>query len=434
MYSGVMKRLQAYKFRIYPTEEQILSLRRIAGCCRLVYNLALEQRQLAWSRGVSLGYVSQANELPALKAEFPFLKEAPSHSLQSALRNLDTAFQRFFQGHASFPTFKKRNAGLSITLPDPAQIKADWHRHALILPKFGKTRRDNGPLRLRAHRAPKGALRSVTISEQGGLWFVSILTQRDIKAPSMPAVTHPKQVIGLDRGVVSAVVADTGFSANVEGQTPGSKTRSRRLQQALARKKKGSNNRLKARMKLAKHKAKEARRRTNQIHRITSALIKNHDVYVLEDLKVQNMSQSAKGSLEDPGSNVAAKSGLNRAILDKGWGEMRRQLNYKAAWVGKQVLEVSPVNTSRTCPDCGHVSADNRRSQAVFACVSCGLTGHADQVAAFNVKQRGLAMLGLPPATVPKDVRCQPVESSCASSSVKQESKPVKVALLETAA
>ena len=106
----------------------------------------------------------------------------------------------------------------------------------------------------------------------------------------------------------------------------------------------------------------------------------------------------------------------------------------RALWAGKRVLEVSPVNTSRTCPECGHVSADNRRSQAVFDCVSCGYLGHADQVAAFNIKQRGLAMLGLPPATVPKDVRCQPVESSCASSSVKQESKPVKVALLETAA
>lgn len=428
-----MSHLQAYKFRIYPTDGQIMCLRRITGCCRLVYNLALEQRQLAWVRGVSLGYVTQANELPMLKHEFPFLKEVPSHSLQYALRNLDTAFQRFFEGHAAYPTFKKRGAGTSFTLPDPAQIRVDWHRHELILPKFGKTKRDNGPLKLLAHRAVKGKIRSVTVSEHGGIWFASILTQRNVKHPHARRIVDDRQIIGLDRGVALAVVGDTGFCANVEGQNSGGKKRVRRLQQSLARKKKGSNNRFKARAKLALCKAKEARRRSDQVHKITSTLIKNHDVFVLEDLKVRNMSRSAKGSINDPGTNVKAKSCLNRAILDKGWGELRRQLHYKALWAGKQVLEVSPVNTSRTCPDCGHVSAENRPSQAVFACKACGFHGHADRIAAFNIKQRGLAKLGLPPTLLPKDVRYQPVESSRISTSMKQESNPAKIALLRAA-
>lgn len=411
---------------------------RIAGCCRLVYNLALEQRRMAWDRGVSLGYVAQAAELPALKAAFPFLKECPSQSLQSALRHLDTAFQRFFQGCGRYPTFKKKRNSLSFTLPDPAQMCLDWHRNRIILPKFGKTRRDNGPLALRAHRALKGKVRSVTVSRDGGAWFVSILVRRRVKEPVSRSLRVPDQIVGVDRGVAAAVVTDAGHILDVQGQTCGSQKRQRRMQQALARKKKGSNNRRKAVKRLAALKAREARRRKDAIHKITCALVKNHDGIVIEDLKVRQMSRSSKGSLDEPGRNVRAKSGLNRAILDKGWGEMRRQLHYKAEWAGKRVLEVNARNTSRSCPACDHVSAENRKTQAAFACVSCSYRGHADQVAAFNIKQRGLAALGLPPAarpnSTPEDVRCQPVERSGISLSEKQENGAVRPVLPEMTA
>ena len=435
-----MERLQAYKFRIYPSADQEQTMVQIAGCCRLVYNLGLEQRTLFYRRGVrTFSYLSQANELPALKAEFPFLKIAPAQSLQVAIRQLDTAFQRFFDGHASYPTYKSRRSSLSFTFPDPKQVRVDWHRSKLVLPKFGKSGSDHGALNLRAHRALKGKIRQITISCSGGMWFASILVKRRVADLPESPIHSAGQVVGVDRGIVSAIVTDQGDKFNVNGTRQGSVQRQKRLNQKLARQKLGSANRQRTIKRLQAVKAREARRRRDQINKITSHLVKNHDLIVIEDLKVQNMSRSAKGTLREPGSNVAAKSGLNRAILDKGWGEVRRQLNYKAAWAGKQVLEISPVNTSRTCPECGHVSADNRRSQAVFDCTSCGYLGNADQIAAFNIKQRGLAMLGLPPATVPpvtppKDVRCQPVESSCASSSVKQESKPVKVALLGTAA
>ena len=430
-----MERLQAYKFRIHPTADQEQAMVQIAGCCRLVYNLGLEQRSLFYRRGVrSFSYLSQANEMPALKAEFPFLKIAPAQSLQVALRQLDTAFQRFFDGHASYPTYKSRRSSLSFTFPDPKQVRVDWHRSKLVLPKFGKSGSDHGALNLRAHRALKGKIRQITISCSGGMWFASILVKRRVADIPMRPVPSAGQIVGVDRGIVSAIVTDQGDKFNVNGTRRGSVQRQTRLNQKLARQKRGSANRQRTIKRLQAVKAREARRRKDQINKITTHLVKNHDLIVIEDLKVQNMARSSKGSREEPGRRVRQKSGLNRAILDKGWGEMRRQLNYKAAWVGKQVLEVSSVNTSRTCPDCGHVSADNRRSQAVFDCTSCGYQGNADQVAAFNIKQRGLAMLGLPLVTVPKDVRCQPVESSCASSSVKQESKPVKVALLETAA
>jgi putative transposase len=113
---------------------------------------------------------------------------------------------------------------------------------------------------------------------------------------------------------------------------------------------------------------------------------------VLEDLRVSNMSASARGTMEQPGRNIWAKAGLNKAILDQGWFEFRRQLKYKQAWRGGMVLAINPRNTSRTCPACGHVSADNRQSQAYFACVNCGFQGNADVVAANNILAAGLAV------------------------------------------
>jgi len=390
---------------------------------------------MAWDRRVSLGYVAQAAELRALKSEVPFLKECPSQCLQSALRHLDTAFQRFFQGHSRYPSFKKRQHGLSFTLPGPAQIHLDWHKNRIILPKFGKTRQDNGALAIRAHRALKGKLRSVTVSHQGGLWFVSILVRRRVPAPVSRTTRGAAQLAGVDRGVAAAVVTDAGDIMDIKGQASGSQKRQRRLQQALARKKKGSNNRRKAVKRLAALKAREARRCKDAIHKITHALVKNHDGIVIEDLNVRNMSRSSKGSLDEPGRNVKAKSGLNRAILDKGWGEMQRQLQYKAEWAGKRVIEVCPRDTSRSCPSCHHVSGENRKTQAAFACVSCGYRGHADQIAAFNIKQRGLAALGLPPSALPypapEDVRCQPVERSGITLSKKQENGAARPVLPE---
>nr|WP_228291410.1 RNA-guided endonuclease TnpB family protein [Thiothrix litoralis] len=129
------------------------------------------------------------------------------------------------------------------------------------------------------------------------------------------------------------------------------------------------------------------------LHKATTTLSQNHAVVFVEDLQVGNMSKSAAGTAENPGKNVAAKSGLNKAILDQGWREFRPQLDYKTAWKGGMLFAVPPQYTSQTCPGCGHVSADNRQSQAVFACVECGYENNADVVGAINVKERGHRLL-----------------------------------------
>ena len=166
-----------------------------------------------------------------------------------------------------------------------------------------------------------------------------------------------------------------------------------RYQRAMSRKTKFSNNWKKARAKVQRLHTRIANVRRDFLHKTSTTISQNHAIVCIEDLQVRNMSKSAAGSREAPGRNVRAKSGLNKSILDQGWAEFRRQLEYKQAWRGGEVVAVPPRNTSRTCPCCGHVSADNRQTQARFACVRCGYENHADLVGAINVLAAGHAVL-----------------------------------------
>lgn len=166
-----------------------------------------------------------------------------------------------------------------------------------------------------------------------------------------------------------------------------------RYQRAMSRKTKFSNNWKKAKAKVQKLHTRIANVRRDFLHKTSTTISQNHAIVCLEDLQVRNMSKSAAGSSEAPGKNVRAKSGLNKSIFDQGWFEFRRQLEYKQAWRGGDVVAVPPRNTSRTCPCCGHVSAENRQTQARFVCVECGYENNADLVGAINVLAAGHAVL-----------------------------------------
>ncbi|MGM0915903.1 MAG: RNA-guided endonuclease InsQ/TnpB family protein, partial [Pseudomonadota bacterium] len=158
----------------------------------------------------------------------------------------------------------------------------------------------------------------------------------------------------------------------------------RKAQQAMSRKVKFSHNWKKAKARIQKRQARIANARRDFLHKASATISQNHALVVLEDLQVGNMSRSARGSVKQPGRHTRQKSGLNRSILDQGWYEFRRQLDYKLAWRGAHLVVVPPHNTSRTCPECGHVAAENRRSQARFACVECSFESNADHVGAIN--------------------------------------------------
>ena len=380
-----MQRLQAFKYELNPDGAQQRLMRRYAGSCRFVYNKALALQQANHAVGEQfIGYVAMAKYLTAWRngEETPWLKDAPVHPLQHALKDLEKAYKNFFAKRADFPRFKRKGSSDSFRYPDPKQIKLDQGNSRLFLPKLGW-------IRYRNSRDVLGELRNVTISSNGGKWYISIQTQREVEQPTSIATTS----IGIDLGIARfATFSDGSYIAPLNSFKI-QQAKLAKYQRRMAHKQKFSNNWKKAKAKVQKIHTKIANARRDFLHKTTTTISQNHAVVFVEDLQVRNISQSAAGTAENPGTNVAAKSGLNKAILDQGWGEFRRQLDYKTAWNGGMLFAVPPQYTSQTCPCCGHVSADNRQTQARFACVACGYENHADVVGAVNVLERGHRLL-----------------------------------------
>lgn len=380
-----MKRLQAFKFELMPNGEQRRDMRRFAGSCRFVYNRGLALQKENYEAGKTfIGYVAMAANLPLWKREpdTAWLKDTPSQALQHALKDLEKAYKNFFSGRTDFPRFKRKGSGDSFRYPEPKQIKFDQANNRIFLPKLGW-------LRYRNSRNVSGELRNATVSQSGGKWFVSIQTQRDEVEP----ISISTSAVGIDVGIARfATMSDETYIVPLNSFKQ-HQLRLARYQRRMSRKEKFSSNWKKAKFKVQRIHIDIANARKDFLHKTTHTISKNHALVCIEDLQIRNMSTSSKGTSEKPGKKVKQKSGLNRAILDQGWGEFRRQLDYKMAWNGGILLAVPPHNTSRTCPSCAHVSKDNRLTQAKFLCVDCGYENNADLVGAINILERGHRLL-----------------------------------------
>lgn len=379
-----MERLQAFKFELMPTDEQARKMRQFAGACRFVYNKALAFQKENHAAGQKfVGYVGMAKRLTQWRnsADTPWLKDGPVHTQQHALKHLEAAFKNFFAGRTSFPQFKRKGLGDSFLFPDKNQITVDSGNGRIKVAKLGW-------LHYRKSRGVLGEVRSATVSLRAGKWYVSILTRREVgqPVPQGPAV-------GIDVGVARFATMSDGTYIAPLASFRKHEQRLARYQRRMARKVKGSANWKKAKSRIQRIHARIADARADFLHKASTAISKNHAMVAVEDLKISNMSKSAKGTADAPGRNVRAKSGLNKSILDQGWGEFRRQLEYKTAWCGGYFVAVDPKNTSRTCPCCGHVSKDNRKTQALFKCVECGHEANADHVGALNVLAAGHAVI-----------------------------------------
>ena len=264
-----------------------------------------------------------------------------------------------------------------------------------------------GWIRYRNSREILGTAKNITVSSNGGKWFVSIQTEREVE----PAIPKSTSSIGIDVGIARfATMSDGSFVAPLNSFKK-HQQRLAKYQRRMSRKVKFSRNWKKAKAKVQKIHTGIAQARKDFLHKTTTTISQNHALVCVEDLQVRNMSKSSKGTVEQPGKNVSQKSGLNRAILDQGWGEFRRQLEYKLAWNGGTLLAVLPHNTSRTCPCCGHVSKDNRRTQAQFLCVDCDYENNADVVGAINVLARGHRVLACgEPVQSGRSVKQNPAE------------------------
>ena len=380
-----MKRLQAFKFELRPDGQQQRDMRRFAGSCRFVFNKALALQKANHEAGHKfIGYVAMAKRLTAWRnsTETAWLAQAPVHPLQHALKDLERAYKNFFAGRADFPRFKKKGMGDSFRYPDARQFKIDEANSRIYLPKLGWVRYRNS-------RNMLGTAKNITVSSTGGKWLVSIQTEREIEQPLPTSTT----AIGIDVGIARfATMSDGNFIAPLNSFKK-HQQRLAKYQRRMSRKVKFSSNWKKAKARVQKVHSNIANARKDYLHKTSTTISQNHALVCIEDLQVRNMSKSSKGNSEQHGKMVKQKSGLNRSILDQGWGEFRRQLEYKVSWNGGMLLAVPPHNTSRTCPCCGHIAKENRITQAVFLCVDCGYENNADVVGAINVLERGYRLL-----------------------------------------
>ena len=393
-YALFMKRLQAFKFELITNGEQHRKMSFFAGAYRYIYNKAFKlQIETYEEKKKRLSYFQLCKLLTNWRTnpETPWLLDAPSQPLQQSLKDLGRAYTNFFEGRAGFPRTKKKGRTVE-KFRYPQGCKLEQHNSRIFLPKIGWVHYRNS-------REVLGVIKNVTVSRKKGKWHVSIQTEREVAKPVPTATT----AIGIDVGIVRFATMDDGSYIAPLNSFKKHQKRLKFYQRRMSRKKKGSKNWKKAVAKVQKTHSTIANAREDYLHKITTTISKNHALVCIEDVKVRNMSRSSKGNSEQHGKNVKQKSGLNRCILDQGWGEFRRQLEYKMEWNGGILIAVPPQYTSQTCPRCNHVSKDNRKKQAKFLCVKCTYENHADAVGAINVLERGYRLLACG-ETVPEAV------------------------------
>src|SRR2546421_1483381 len=381
-----MKQKKAYKYRFYPTDEQKQLLARTFGCCRYVYNWALRERTDAYyKRGERLSYEETAQRLVLLKKqeETSWLDEVSSVPLQQALRNLDRAFRHFFEGRAHYPTFKKKRHPHSATYASNA---FSWDGKSLTLAKMDE------PLAIVWHRPlPDGCQpSSVTITkDEAERYCVAILVEEDIKALEVT----PKMV-GLDLGLKSMVITSDGQTHGNPKFFAKDEKKLAKAHRRLAKKKKGSKNRAKARLKVARPHKKIADCRRDYQHKLSTKIVRENQVVCIESLHVKNMVKNHS---------------LAKAISDVGWSELVRQLEYKAEWYGRTLVKIDKwYPSSKRCFDCGHILDSLTLDVRAWTCPECGVHHDRDINAAKNILAVGLTVAACGEAVRPGAVKTKP--------------------------
>jgi putative transposase len=349
----------------------------------------LEQRISVWEdRGISLNYYDQANELKDVKKVegYKWIKSVPAQALQQTLKDLEKSFKKFFNSGFGFPKFKKKGQGDSFRLPDAKQFEVARiakKRGVVDLPKIGK-------VFFRQSRNIDGKIKNATIKKEADGWYISFCVEKLVEIQ-----TNDNPSVGIDRGIAQTIALSDESKVNPsELRLPVTCNQLRKkikaLQKRLKNKKKFSESWKKIQKRISSLHARIARIRKDFLHKISSKLAKNHDQVTLEDLKIKNMSKSARGTVEDPGRNVKAKSGLNREILFQGWGLFAEMLRYKCHWNGSVFTLVKTHMTSRRCSECLFECKENRRGK-VFLFLNCGHKEDADTNASKNINRAGLA-------------------------------------------
>ena len=361
---------KAFRYRFYPTPEQGFLLKRTMGCARLVYNRALAARTEAWyERQERVGYSETSTMLTSWKKQedLQFLNEVSCVPLQQGLRHLQTAFTNFFAGRAKYPNFKKKHHGGNAEFTKSA---FKWKEGKVFLAKCSQ------PLDMRWSRhLPEGVEPStITVKlSPSGRWTVSLLV--DVEIVALP---ESQESIGLDLGITSLIALSNGEKIANPKTFKAKRHKLRKAQKTLSRKKKGSNNRHKARLKVAKVHAEISDARNDFLHKLTTRLVRENQVIAVEDLSVKNMVKNRKLAL---------------SISDASWGEIVRQLEYKCNWYGRTLVKIDRwFPSSKRCGHCGYVFDKLPLNIREWHCPKCSTHHDRDVNAAKNILAAGLAV------------------------------------------
>jgi len=386
-------------YRLDCSLEQQRLLYEWVGCARLIWNIALEQRRIAWrdARGRTLdrrwaqqpapSLTTQCAELTHLRAEYSWLAAVPCQVLQQKLRDLDQAFRRFFAGAAKRPVRKRKGqCAEAIRFPDGKNVQ--WRR---LNKHSGEVKVPKIPwLRFRWSRAVCDAARrerveNVTIVRRCREWYVVFCVERPAaeKTPN----NHPP--VGIDRGCTAAVATSDGELLDFVALKPRERHRLARLQRRTTRQRRGSRHFVRTQSSINALHARATNRRKQFVHTTARMLAHTYGVVVLERLHIESMTRSARRTPDRPGKFVHQKRGLNRRILEKGWGALQRRLAEVCPAEGSELRLVVASYTSIRCHECGHSHPGNRKSQAVFLCQACGWCEQADVHAAKNIRELG---------------------------------------------
>ena len=360
--------LKAYKYRIFPNEEQQSLVSSIFGQVRFVYNLGLETKIAAYAGNKKnidcFDLIKQIKELK--DNECAWLKESPSQALQASLRNLDNAYTNFFRGKG-FPKFKNKHGKQSFSLPQGVSLSKD--NKQIFIPKLKWVGID-------LHRKLKGEIKTVTVSKTvTNKYFVSILVDTKQELPIKKQISESTSV-GLDLGIKDFVITSDGKKFENKDFFKSAQRQLRVAQRSLSRKTKGSSHYKEQKMVVALLHEKIRNQRQDYLHKISKYLVDNYDTIYLEDLAVSNMVKSHC---------------LARAISDMGWGEFRSMLEYKAEWQGKNISVIGRFDpSSKTCSCCGKINKELKLSDREWICPHCGAKHDRDVNAAKNIKTFGL--------------------------------------------
>lgn len=362
------KMLRGNKYRIKPTEAQKQKLIQSMGCARFVYNYGLNRKSEYYAEtGETLSCFDLSKEITQLKksAEHSWLKESHSQVLQTSLRNLDNAYTNFFNQKAEFPKFKKKSREQTIQYPQGVKIEGN----KIWLPKIGW-------VKIHLSRPVEGKIKTVTVRMTStGKFFVGVLVDNSKELPE-PLPVKEETTVGLDFGIKDLVITSDGQVFKNHKYLDKMKTKLRKEQRSLSRKKKGSNNYEKQRLRVAKLHEKVANQRLDYLHKISRELVDSFDTICIEDLAVKDLLERKQ---------------MSKLIADAAWSELRRQLEYKCKWEGKNLITIGRFDpSSKRCSNCGNINRELKLRHREWTCQKCNIKHDRDINAALNIKLYGL--------------------------------------------